>query len=161
MAAGVSQPWALATGQALLPVLQPKVQVSYRRRAKEVRFGFDSRHDRNRVAAARSAPAASNHRLSQQGAAAAAQPSSAPPAQSPAPAGSPERVHRMGLGVYLDALAFYTPSDERETESNIDHVSPRLQHAISAVVLSHPPRSSCTTCAHIRQISVYARSLCD
>jgi AP-1 complex subunit beta-1 len=36
----------------------------------------------------------------------------------------------------LDALAFYTPSDEREAESIIDRVSPRLQHANSAVVLS-------------------------
>ncbi len=36
----------------------------------------------------------------------------------------------------LDALATYDPSDEREAESIIERVTPRLQHANSAVVMS-------------------------
>jgi hypothetical protein len=36
----------------------------------------------------------------------------------------------------LDSLALYTPADGRESESIIERVTPRLQHANSAVVLS-------------------------
>jgi AP-1 complex subunit beta-1 len=36
----------------------------------------------------------------------------------------------------LDALACYTPSDSREAEGIIERVTPRLQHANSAVVMS-------------------------
>eukprot|EP00742_Colponemidia_sp_Colp-10_P000826 GILJ01000896.1.p1 GENE.GILJ01000896.1~~GILJ01000896.1.p1 ORF type:complete len:928 (+),score=203.16 GILJ01000896.1:51-2786(+) len=36
----------------------------------------------------------------------------------------------------LDALATYEPSDSRESESIVERVTPRLQHANSAVVLS-------------------------
>lgn len=36
----------------------------------------------------------------------------------------------------LDSLARYTPADSRDAESIIERVSPRLQHANSAVVLS-------------------------
>ena len=36
----------------------------------------------------------------------------------------------------LDSLALYTPADGREAESIIERVTPRLQHANSAVVLS-------------------------
>merc|ERR550537_1804630 len=36
----------------------------------------------------------------------------------------------------LDALARYTPSDPREAEGIIERVTPRLQHANSAVVMS-------------------------
>lgn len=36
----------------------------------------------------------------------------------------------------LDSLALYTPCDGREAESIIERVTPRLQHANSAVVLS-------------------------
>ena len=36
----------------------------------------------------------------------------------------------------LDALARYTPADAREAENIVERVTPRLQHANSAVVLS-------------------------
>lgn len=36
----------------------------------------------------------------------------------------------------LDSLALYSPNDGREAESIIERVTPRLQHANSAVVLS-------------------------
>ena len=36
----------------------------------------------------------------------------------------------------MDSLALYTPADGRESESIIERVTPRLQHANSAVVLS-------------------------
>eukprot|EP00966_Prymnesium_polylepis_P126535 2926083-Prymnesium_polylepis.2 len=36
----------------------------------------------------------------------------------------------------LDSLALYIPNDGREAESIIERVTPRLQHANSAVVLS-------------------------
>ena len=36
----------------------------------------------------------------------------------------------------LDSLALYMPTDGREAESIIERVTPRLQHANSAVVLS-------------------------
>ena len=36
----------------------------------------------------------------------------------------------------LDSLARYTPADGREAEGIIERVTPRLQHANSAVVLS-------------------------
>lgn len=45
----------------------------------------------------------------------------------------------------LDALANYRPQDAREAESIIERVTPRLQHANSAVVLSAiKARGACT-----------------
>lgn len=36
----------------------------------------------------------------------------------------------------MDSLAKYTPADGREAEGIIERVTPRLQHANSAVVMS-------------------------
>lgn len=36
----------------------------------------------------------------------------------------------------LDSIAAYTPSDSKDAESIVERVTPRLQHANSAVVLS-------------------------
>jgi AP-1 complex subunit beta-1 len=44
--------------------------------------------------------------------------------------------NEWGQVFILDALSNYTPSDAREAEGIIERVSPRLQHANSAVVLS-------------------------
>lgn len=44
--------------------------------------------------------------------------------------------NEWGQVFVLDALANYTPSDSREAEHIIERVTPRLQHANSAVVLS-------------------------
>ncbi|EEY70462.1 AP-2 complex subunit beta, putative [Phytophthora infestans T30-4] len=44
--------------------------------------------------------------------------------------------NEWGQVFVLDALASYTPADSREAEGIIERVTPRLQHANSAVVLS-------------------------
>ena len=50
----------------------------------------------------------------------------------PTPRSRP-RPHQVFI---LDSLALYMPTDAREAESIIERVTPRLQHANSAVVLS-------------------------
>ncbi|TMW55648.1 hypothetical protein Poli38472_010530 [Pythium oligandrum] len=47
-----------------------------------------------------------------------------------------QECNEWGQVFVLDALANYTPSDSREAEGIIERVTPRLQHANSAVVLS-------------------------
>ena len=59
---------------------------------------------------------------------------------------SPSTLHKLlaalnectewGQVFILDSLALYNPADGREAESIIERVTPRLQHANSAVVLS-------------------------
>ena len=44
--------------------------------------------------------------------------------------------NEWGQVFILDSLALYMPTDGREAESIIERVTPRLQHANSAVVLS-------------------------
>lgn len=45
-------------------------------------------------------------------------------------------IFRWGQIFILDAIADYTPSDEREAQNIIERVLPRLAHANAAVVLS-------------------------
>jgi vesicle coat complex subunit len=45
----------------------------------------------------------------------------------------------------LDSLAKYTPVDGREAEGIIERVTPRLQHANSAVVMSAVKASATST----------------
>ncbi|KAJ0393983.1 hypothetical protein P43SY_007498 [Pythium insidiosum] len=47
-----------------------------------------------------------------------------------------QECNEWGQVFVLDALATYTPADSREAEGIIERVTPRLQHANSAVVLS-------------------------
>jgi AP-1 complex subunit beta-1 len=47
-----------------------------------------------------------------------------------------QECNEWGQVFVLDALASYTPADSREAEGIIERVTPRLQHANSAVVLS-------------------------